>query len=238
MIDTFDFRAYGLPSLIVTGPVIALLQVLATELGAATQWWQVVPVPLWLVVCALSVHLGHTPGKNLEPKLWASWGGPPTTSLLRWVNADNPERVADLHRTLAQLLGSTLHLPSEPEERADPRRADQTYETVVGRIIAMTRDAEKYSVLKNTLVWYCFRRSLLGLRPAGIASGVAATLTGAALGVLAACSFVDIGVAGPFIAAAIGCLQVLVLATVASENSVRAAADRYAQELVKLTYTL
>lgn len=238
MIDTFDFRAYGLPSLIVSSPVVALLQVIASELGAAAQWWQVVPVPLWLAVCTLSVHLGHNPGKNLEPTLWASWGGPPTTSLLRWVNAGNPERVADLHRTLALLIGSTLRLPSESEERADPRRADQIYETAVGRIIALTRDAGNYPLLKNTLVWYCFRRSLLGLRPKGIIIGVAATLACAILGVLAACSVVDIGVAGPFVAAGIGCVQVLVLVGFASEDSVRAAADRYAQELVKLTYAL
>ncbi|OZC46650.1 hypothetical protein CH289_21675 [Rhodococcus sp. RS1C4] len=146
--------------------------------------------------------------------------------------------MADLHRTLALLIGSTLRLPSESEERADPRRADQIYETAVGRIIALTRDAGNYPLLKNTLVWYCFRRSLLGLRPKGIIIGVAATLACAILGVLAACSVVDIGVAGPFVAAGIGCVQVLVLVGFASEDSVRAAADRYAQELVKLTYAL
>lgn len=239
MLDTFDFRAYGVPVLLATSPLIAALQATVISLGGSWHWLQLLPIPLWLVCGAVVIQLGHTPGKKLEPQLWQSWGGPPTTRLLRWRGASNPEQTADTHAAIDHIVGPNLRLPTETEEQQDPAKADLVYETVVGRLIALTSRADDYPKLKNHLVWYCLRRSLLGLRkPALVISGTTclfAIASGAAIAVFAPASN---GLVAAFVTTGVSVLVFFGFKVIVSQDFVREAAQRYAEELIKLAYAL
>ena len=60
-------------------------------------------------------------GKRLEPALWDSWDGPPTTRFLRHDNEEfNPATRARIH---AQLRALGLGVPTAEEEKASRERA-------------------------------------------------------------------------------------------------------------------
>ena len=77
-------------------------------------------------------------GKRLEPALWDSWGGPPTTRFLRHDNEEfNPVTRARVH---AQLWALGLRVPTVEEEKADRPRALQLYASTVDELCRLTRD--------------------------------------------------------------------------------------------------
>src|SRR5581483_8369165 len=110
--------------------------------------------------------LARNLGKNLEPNLWASWGGSPTTQLLRYRGPANPLMRERWHAVFSKLLGRPL--PTLQEEVENPSAADAIYEAAVKLQISKTRDSRKYSLLLKENTYYGFCRNLLGLRPTGI----------------------------------------------------------------------
>ena len=106
-------------------------------------------------------------GKRLEPALWESWGGPPTTRFLRHDNEQfNPATRARIH---AQLRALGLRVPTAEEEEADQERALELYGSAVDDIRRLTRDAERFHLVYKGNIEYGFRRTLLGLKAIGLA---------------------------------------------------------------------
>lgn len=170
--DEYDRRARVYPALLTVAP----LSLTAVVFGiTSANWWEtaaslVVASGFWF----LAAQVGRTPGKSLEPDLWKSWGGAPTTILLRHRDAPNPVRLAQLHRHVFAV--AHLRAPSAAEEEADPAGADHTYEAVTKSLIGKTRDATRFSLLFKENMNYGFRRNMLGLRRWGIAACIAAVL--------------------------------------------------------------
>ena len=106
-------------------------------------------------------------GKRLEPTLWNSWGGPPTTRFLRHDNEEfNPATRARVH---AQLRALGLRVPTVEEEKADQERAIDLYSSAVDDIRRLTRDSERFHLVYKGNIEYGFRRNLLGLKQGGLA---------------------------------------------------------------------
>ena len=120
-------------------------------------------------------QLGRDAGKRLQPVLWASWGGAPTTAALRHRDTPNPVLLARRHEQLRALTGQAL--PTEDEERADPAAADHAYEAVTAILIARTRQRRKdLPLIFVENCNYGFRRNMLGLRPWGLWLALAVAL--------------------------------------------------------------
>lgn len=234
----FTFTAYTLPVIVVATPPLAALQLAVIVLGGTWQWWQSIPAVMWVVLSTAAAHVGHGPGKRREDAMWAGWGGAPTTAALRWAPARNLVAHAELHATVSAAIGPRLRLPSRDEEFADPQGADNLYIAATARMIALTNSADKFPQLKEHLQWYCYRRTLRGLRTAGLVAAYSTTLAGVAwaaagIHIIAGLNQVVGGVA----VAAIGLCAVIGLHRV-TDDFVRAAADRYARELWKAAYLL
>jgi hypothetical protein len=146
-----------------------------TRLGAAA----VASLASAVGFTTLLEQLGRDQGKIKEPGLWASWGGAPTTQMLRHRerNLCNPALRARYHRKLQQLVPD-LRLPSAADETACPAAADQIYDAYVRYLIAQTRDREKFPLVLEENINYGFRRNLWGMRPVGIVlSAVASAMS-------------------------------------------------------------
>lgn len=113
---------------------------------------------LGLVVCGLV----RDAGRRLQPKLWESWGGPPTTRRLRWHQADDPVGLEQVHSDIAYLTQQTL--PTAEEEALDPVAADVRYRRAITSIRAKTRSRDQFPLVFAENVTYGFRRNSLGLR--------------------------------------------------------------------------
>ena len=106
-------------------------------------------------------------GKKLEPALWKSWGGPPTTRFLRHDNEEfNPATRARVH---AKLRALGLTVPTAEEERAHEERAGELYGSAVDDLRGLTRDPQRFHLVYQSNIEYGFRRNLLGLKSIGLA---------------------------------------------------------------------
>ncbi len=187
--DPYNRRARVFPGFIVTLPISVLVVVLVTTKPA---WWSGLVLLLGASGASyFGTQLVRSAGRGREQALWASWGGAPTTQLLRFRGAQNRVAVKRRHDQLARLFPD-LPLPDEAMEAADPRLADEHYETATRALISRTRDRAKFERVFDELCQYGFRRNLWGCRGVGLwlaAVALAATLV---LGVLSALHVLDL----------------------------------------------
>ena len=123
---------------------------------------------------AMVAQLGRDAGKREEGGLWESWGGPPTTRLLRFRTTNNEAQL----RVWRAKLESLTHrkLPTKEEEAADPAGADQEYEAAVNFLREATRDAAQFPLVFAENVNYGFRRNLFGWRRVGVSVALVGSL--------------------------------------------------------------
>ena len=174
-LDTYAIRARQMPVLLVVLPGLILLAVSvlkASTFGVATG----------AIVGALSIlgaQLGRDRGRNLQDKLWSDWGGAPTTQSLRVSGSTTPAQVSQCRAETERILGHPL--PSPEDEVRNPVAADEQYVAAVRKLIARTRDREKFPLLFEENASYGFRRNCLGLRPYGTRVCIVIALAATAL---------------------------------------------------------
>jgi hypothetical protein len=181
-----------------------------------------------IVICGVV----RAAGRRLEPDLWKSWGGPPTTRALRWRESTNEAATQRLHARLNRALGREL--PTQAEEASDPAEADLRYEEAVVALRGLTRDRSRFPLVAEEVADYGFRRNCLGLRP--IALVIAAAVMVASVVVL---SIGDDAQPARFIlAAAVGAIALLGWTFGVRPRWVRSSADLYATRLLEAAETL
>ena len=163
-VDPYTFRARIQPALVVVLPLGFLMFALLPEhpffvtaffalLGAAGG-------------TAVVAQVGRERGRKKEPNLWKSWGGPPTTRLLRHRRQEGDDALAPgLRRQVEEWIGYPL--PTEQEEEANPSWADTKYEEAVTSLREATRDTSRFPLVFAENANYGFRRNLWGLKPIG-----------------------------------------------------------------------
>jgi len=223
--DAYTWRARIAPVLVVISPLLALATgAFLTNSGLAVGGG-VAAIALLLFAAELS----RDAGKALEPRLWRSWGGPPTTQKLRFRGASDRGSVARLHRQVEAATG--VELPDAEAENADPDGADLLYADAVRDLRELTRDQGSFRLAFEENVSYGFRRNLLGVRPIGIVLA-AATLAGSIAFVLAGSGDVADRIAPVSLASLCSLVVGLVLLRCVTDSWVRQAADRYAERLL------
>lgn len=186
---------------------------------------------IWCGGTYLASELGRDLGRNKQPGLYESWGGPPTTSLLRHRDAKNRVLLVRWHKKLQELLGD-IEIPTEEEERKNPKHADEVYETCASYLREHTRDKEKFALVFDENCSYGFRRNLWGMRKIGIvlsAIGTAAILVYIGVDFLAKAPV-------PKTAIVAGILNLAILTSwifLFDSRWVKTAADAYALRLIE-----
>ncbi len=174
-------------------------------------------------------------GRRLQPALWESWGGSPTTRRLRWRDTPDSRTVARLHERVEAALGQRL--PTEDEEERDPADADRRYEEAVSALRERTRDKGRFPLVFEENMEYGFRRNSLGLRSIG--GVVAATALIASITLL----IVDAGGAASRFgrwgtSAALALALLIFWWRAATPDWVRRAAEIYADRLFEAVHNL
>ncbi len=124
--------------------------------------------------------IARNAGRQIEPGLWQSWGGAPTTQLLRHSGPANSVLRDRWHNYLAKLLGKPF--PTATEEAAEPARADDLYVAAVRMQITKTRDTKKYNLLFKENMHYGFCRNLFAMRPMGLVVSILGVVVSCAAG--------------------------------------------------------
>jgi len=164
--DIYSLQARLVPALLVIAPVI--LGLVAWFPQKFQGWNLLVALVPGLGLAVLLAHLARDLGKKKEHKLFAKWGGIPTTQFLRHrdesLDATTRRRY---HGKLAALAG-LIALPLFAEEQEDPEKADHLYNSVVRLLREKTRDKNRFGLVFAENVNYGLRRNLWGMKPAGI----------------------------------------------------------------------
>lgn len=125
---------------------------------------------------ALLAQMGRDRGRGKQADLWKSWGGPPTTQLLRFRGSANRSRLRRWRAGVERVVGYPL--PTEEEEVGDPQAADDEYEAAVHALRVATRDRRKFPLVFAENVNYGFRRNLWGWKAVGLPAAIVGALGG------------------------------------------------------------
>jgi hypothetical protein len=176
-------------------------------------------------------------GRSKEKALWASWGGAPTTQMLRFRDSANRVTVQRRHNQLARLFPD-LDLPDEATELADPALADQHYETATRALIERTRDKAKFDRVFDELCQYGFRRNLWGCRLLGLWLAGAGLFLTSVLALLVVARVTNISALGLSASGLVDIGLLLALLIIVRPEWVRDSADAYAHALLASLETL
>lgn len=176
-LDPYSIPARLFPAVIVVLPLGLAFAVWFPEdmlgWGAITAFFSTTGLALLLA------ELARRPGQARENELFRSWGGKPTSQLLRHrdetVDVTTKRRY---HDCIARIVPD-VRVPTVEDERADTRAADAVYDSCTRFLIEQTRDRKRFPLVFKELVSYGFCRNLWALKPVGIGLAVAGMLAAA-----------------------------------------------------------
>ncbi|MEU3957704.1 hypothetical protein AB0F45_36410, partial [Streptomyces achromogenes] len=160
LFDKYSRRARLRPVLIMLLPLALPLAVGVPSLPRGRWLWSLIVLsglPLF------ADQLGRSRGKRIEARLFQSWGGKPTVQLLRWRGPTDRQRLGFLRARIQDILGTSLRLPTEQEELADPQRADEIYDAAALALRVRARGLPGAELVQEQNCEYGFRRNTLGL---------------------------------------------------------------------------
>ena len=163
LFDHYSFRARLQPALLALLP--AAVGIFAWT-GPGVKWQSA----LWTLFGTAGgtfflAILARNFGKKIEPALWQSWGGSPTTQLLRHSGTGNPVLRERWHKFLSKLLSRPM--PTVEEELTNPMAADDVYNAGIKLLINKTRDVKKFHLIYKENVQYGYCRNLYAMRLMG-----------------------------------------------------------------------
>jgi hypothetical protein len=224
--STYAMKAQLGPAALAAVPAVVLGFGALSSIEGAGSIAAFVLATVLVVVCGVVRGFG----RRLEPALWESWGGPPTTRLLRWSDASSPVAMERRHTLLSVVLGESL--PSPDEETLDPAGADAHYAVAVSALRQRTRNGPAFRLVAQQNAEYGLRRNCLGLRFVALAVAAAVLVVSAVLLALQGGTWHFV------LAAVVSILALLAWGFLVTPDWVRTAADLYAQRLMEAIESL
>lgn len=169
MLDAYNRKARFAPAILATLPGVLFLIATAVKPTTESSPGAVVLGALTILICTLV----RDRGRRIEPGLWRTWGGPPTSVRLRWGSPYTEATTLSLHERVSAATG--IALPDADNQASMPGEAEHLYEQAVLVLRERTRDPATFPLVAAENAEYGFRRNLLGLRPFALA-GTAITV--------------------------------------------------------------
>lgn len=175
LFDPYERQARLFPAVLMLVPVLLVVAfVYPSSLLGEFPKNAIVAVVILALAYALA-GFARTAGKSVEAKLYAEWGGAPTTVMLRHRDATLDPMTKIRYHTALIRMTTGIPWPSADDEAADPTTADAAYASAVG-VLRARRRGDDYRLLLAENATYGFRRNVYGLRTTAI---IVALLAGA-----------------------------------------------------------
>lgn len=167
--DQYERAARLYPALLALLPLLIVL--ITTSVFGKPLATQLMTVTGACGVAYLLANISRMLGKAHEERLFAKWGGVPTTQLLRHRNETiDPHTKQRYHAFLASKI--KIEFPTREAELASPDSADEIYRAGVKWLLGKTRDKKRFSLLFKENISYGFHRNGFGIRWFGGLSGL------------------------------------------------------------------
>lgn len=166
--DSYDLQARHAPVAFALLPLLLVAIVLIPGLGQAKLAATSVGGILVATVPFVAIRLARSAGHARQNALFQSWGGIPTTAMLRYRDTRlNPYTKIQYHERLAR-LGASFPVPSEEDERRDAADADLKIGAAMDEIRRRAKERGVKAVHRENIN-YGAARNIYGLRPFGLA---------------------------------------------------------------------
>ena len=138
VLTPYDRKARLSPALLCGLPLIASAVLLIPQFGLI--WGSIGGVAVYCGVSMLLIQVGRDLGKNLEGRLFQSWGGKPSVAMLRHADVRLDKPTKDRYHEFLSDSVPRLTLASPEDERENPEWADEGYESANRWLLEQTRD--------------------------------------------------------------------------------------------------
>jgi hypothetical protein len=229
VLSAYERRARLAPGLLVIAPIADLVVALGFDK------YPIVAGVLGLVSLGaggfvLSLFVGNF-GRAIEPALYRSWGGKPSTQLLRCDGSSETAIRRQTRRTAIQKVTGIKFLTVRAERR-DGSRADELIDLAISQVRPLGRRPE-FPLIEQESAQYGFERNLFAVRWIGRATTYA-SLLGFAIGFLLLPEHYSVS----SVVGAIVCLAITAFWLFApSAERTRMAGFRYAEQLLNAVVT-
>jgi hypothetical protein len=180
LFDSYSREARVFPAVLVLVPVIlfAFVAIPKTLLGEFPK--NAVVLLAFFAVVYMLAGIARSVGKKTEAELIDSWGGLPTTMMLRHTDTKiDAVTKARYHRLLSEMCPDIVW-PTAKDEAANATETDTIYGSAVA-VLQARRRGEEHSLVRTENASYGYRRNMLGLRAGGITIALLAAIGAGAL---------------------------------------------------------
>jgi hypothetical protein len=160
-IDSYEIKARYAPALLLSLPIlITFWTCFQPEVEAITK--AISAILSGGIFYAVSTAV-RSRGFHIQPTLWQSWGGAPSTIIVSWRNTIvGDDLKAQYHEAVKAHLN--LPMPSRAEEEADPEKAMKMIDQAFERVKGLIRAEDKAGLWSIANADYGFARNLYGCR--------------------------------------------------------------------------
>lgn len=178
-LDPYEVKARLLPALLLAIPILVDVTYAAPRL---TQW----PVFAAGGACGLAVSyslglLVSARGRTIEPALWETWGGPPSTRFMRRADTFFGTEVKEAIRAAVKNTFPLTLLNAE-EERRSPARADEAIADAFRQVREYLRIHDPKGLWSRQNSEYGYFRNLYGCRIVWLGASLTALVFAGAYG--------------------------------------------------------
>ena len=234
-LDRYSYQAEALPALLAIVPVALFIAAILPEgISLRGLFLKFSPFVALAALSFVASQVGADFGRRLEKRLWAKWGGPPTTRFLRHRNHEYNEITRRAVHDSLMRLG--LKVPTVEEEAQDPKYSDECYAACTAELRRLTRNKRKYPLVHKRLIDYGFRRNMLGLKWIGL-------ITAAVVSIMCASHILwnwdTAGLHGPLLVVGIISAGIeIAWLTLVNEGAVSLGSERYANTLLEASMSM
>lgn len=191
-VDSYDLKARYTPALIVSLPfLITLWTCFNPEYETLSTAVKGIISAAILYFASVIVRAN---GKKIEPGLWESWGGPPSTQIVQWKNSHIGDVLKQKYHQCIKDL-SDLPMPNAEQEQNDPETAKTMIEDAFKRVKGTIRQHDKNGLWSIANAEYGFARNLLGSRILYLTTSILAIVISAICALISFSNLAIIGIA-------------------------------------------
>jgi len=165
VLNSYELRARFAPAIVVVFPLgIIIYSILSFTGQISNQLSQFLTggAILLTLVYLFSFLVRHN-GRKIEPELWSSWDGPPSTRIMRWRDTTIGEKTkSQAYAAVKHICGITLC--SKAQEAEDEQLADNRISEAFNLVKTYVRKNNPEGLWDKHNAEYGFHRNLIGSR--------------------------------------------------------------------------
>lgn len=165
--DSYDLQARHAPLLFAISPIALVLFVLVPGLGEEKLATGSIAFIIVTALPFVTTRITRSLGRARQGALFQSWGGSPTTVMLRFSDTRVNQQTKRVYRERLAKLGASFPIPDESEERSDSFGADIKIGAAMDEVRRRAKERGVKTVHRENIN-YGASRNAYGLKPFGL----------------------------------------------------------------------